>query len=427
MRIRRLLDLVVVTLSLLLVLGVVLSCGSINNVAFAQEKKITFLLWNWDSPVQGQEFTKRVEIFEKQTGVTVEIQHVAWNELAEKLRVVSLAGNPPDVVMTRNADYAWLAKGGILMDITSRADTDKEINLEDFNTLGELRLDGKLYALPVRRGGPNLVYNADLLKKVGIYYPPNTLAEVKEYAERVTKGIDGVYGYGLILGASGPFSNRWQSAFYSYGGEWLNKDGTDVASSFEEAALEAYKFYQDMAKFSPPTALSDDNDDAARLGATGKVAMWRDDTAVVTKLANLCSEEILKNIKYAIHPEGKYDPETNTSYRYTAVGGWNIVISAGSHNPEAAWEFMKFWASSENIAEVSYGIPDRKSALDAPRFAAIPEAFKEAQAKTVLTMPWAEELNNLIFENTQKIVLGKLSLEQATKLTVEKIRELLNK
>jgi len=426
-RVRRLLRLVVVTLSLVVALGVGLSCGPIDNVAFAQEGKITFWIWHWDSPTQEQDCTKRIEIFEKQTGITVEIQTCQWNTIGEKLRAASAAGNSPDAAMILHWDYNWLQRGGILMDITSRAEAEKGIDLEDFNALDSVTVNGKLYAFPWIRAGNALVYNADILKRVGIYSPPNTLAEVKEYAERVTKSIKGVYGFGMILGALSPFSHRWESVLYSCGGDWLNKNATDIAPSFEEAAVETYKFYQDIAKFSPPTVLSDTDDEVDRLGCTGKIAMWIDHMSGISTIESLSSEEILKNIKYAVYPEGKYDPETNKSYRYTSVGDWDIVIPADSRNPEAAWEFMKFWASSETMAETVTTLPTRKSAMGALRFEKIPEAFKVVGVKSTLITPWRKEIMAFILENTQKVVLGKLSPEQASKLTIEKIREFLKK
>jgi len=421
-RTRRLLNLIGM-LSLVGILGIGLMYGSVNKAVFAKEKKITWWLWHWDPAAQEQWWGKRVKIFERQTGIKVEIQTVKWDEISTKLRIASAAGNPPDVALILHWDYNWLQRGGYLMDITSRA--EREIDLDDFKAMDSVRVDGKLYALPWRRAGDALVYNAAMLRKVGIYAPPNTLAEVKRYAERVTKGIKDKYGWGMILGSVGAFSHRWESVFYSYGGEWLNKNGTDVAPSFKEAATKTYKFYQDMAKFSPPTAVSDTDEDVDRLGCAGKVAMWIDHLSGVGTINSLASKEMLKNIKYIVFPEGKYDPATNKSYRYTSVGEWDIAISAGSRNPEAAWEFVKFWTSSENMAETVLTLPARKSAMKGPRFKKIPEAFKIVGVKSTLITPWRKEIIDFIHQNTQKIVLGRLSPEEATKLTVEKIRKFL--
>lgn len=411
-------------MSLLVALGVGLMLGSVNKVALAKQGEITWWIWHWDSPEQMELWTEITESFGDQTGIAVNIQTVQWNEISKKLAVASSAGNPPDVVMLLNWDYNWVQAAGYLADITSRA--EKELDLDDFRPLDELKVDGKLYALPWRREVKNVFYNAAVLREVGITAPPNTMAEAKQYAERVTKAVEGVYGWGMCAGLASPLAHRFESILYSYGGEWLNKNGTDVAPSFEEAAANTYKFYQDMAKSAPPSALSDTDDDVGRLAAAGKIAMWIDSMCAIPQLENLCPEEVFKHIRYGVIPEGKYDPETNKSYRYSSVTGWNIQICAGSRNPEAAWEFVKFWTSSENMVKAVQTLPGRKSSMRHPRFDKIPEAFKLVGIKSTLTAPWRTEIADFIHETTQRIILGQVSSEEAAKLTVEKVRELLH-
>lgn len=417
-----------VSMALVLGLCIVLTYGCFTQFALATQGEIKWWLWHWDSPWQKEVWTDKVKLFEEQTGIKVTVETVKWDELGNKLRAAHLAGNPPDVLMILHQDYNWTQKAGYLMDITSQA--AKDLDLDDFKkgALDSMKVDGRLYGLPWRRAGFALFYNERLLKEVGLMYPPNTLEEVKEYAQRITQGLEGVYGAGFAL--QPPFAAidaHWQSLFYSCGGEWLNEDRTDVAPAFREAATKSLRHYRELVelKVVPPSYVQDTDLDLVRQGAAGKVAMWIDHLSSVPQLEGFMKEEDLKDIKYALFPEGKYDPETKESYRYSGAGGWDCVIAKDASNPEAAWEFVKFWLSSENMGETCLVLPARVSSSEHPRIKAIPEAFRIGKVKPMLTELFMPALRDFLHLQLSRVVLGKISPEEAADNSVSKIRELL--
>jgi len=408
----------------ILLMGMVLAL--LGVVAFSKPV-VQWWVWNWDSEWQAKTWTAKAQEFENSTGIHVEIINQPWNKLGEKIRASSMAGNPPDVVMILHSDYSWLAASGLLKDITEIARAD--IDLSDFKegALASVSVDGKLYGLPWRRAGYALVYNADLLRQVGIYYPPNTLEEVKDYAARVTALGGGVYGWAMPL--SGTSVNgvfyRWENIFFSYGGDWLNEDKTDVAPGFLNAATAAFRFHADMAKYAPPSKLEDNDDDVIRLAALGRVAMWQDHMSAVSTIDALMPPELHKAIGYALMPEGRYDAATNTSYRMTSVGGWDIVIPAQAPNPEGAWKFFKFWVSAQNMGNTTLGIPVRISSMSNPRIAVYPEPFVQGEIKSTLGEAFSPEVRSTVWEQTQAVVLGMSTPEQAAKIVADKVKSLL--
>jgi len=388
---------------------------------------IRWWVWEWDSPWQEETWTAAVQAFEAQTGINVQIETVVWDQIASKLRAASIAGNPPDVAMILHADYAWLARGGFLADITSVAQSDLDLGDFKADALQSVTLDDRLYGLPWRRVGYALVCNTSLLKEVGILYPPNTLDELKVYAARVTESLDGVYGWGMPLGRASAAFYRWENVFFSYGGDWLNEDGTAPADNFLEAATKAFQFHLDMAKYTQPTLIEDTDDDVIRLAAAGKIAMWQDHMSAMATIEALFGSEGVKALEYAYFPEGKYDAASRTSYRYTSVGGWDIVIPAGTKSFDAAWQFVMFWVSAENMGATTLGLPTRISSMQHPRIAVIPDPFKFGAIKTTLTVPGAAEVKNVVWEQLQAVVLGQVSPADAAETVYNKLVDVIGR
>jgi len=132
-------------------------------------------------------------------------------------------------------------------------------------------------------------------------------------------------------------------------------------------------------------------------------------------------------------PEGNFawglTPEGKEGIRGTGLNGWDVCSFAGSTNPKAAWEFLKFWTSSENMIAAVSTLPPRKSAAAAPRFAAeIPEAYRQGAlefGRPALSGPLAPRIFETVTEQVQMVLLGRSAPEKAAKELAESIRALL--
>ncbi len=408
----------ILLVAFLLLAGVVFGIGTTG----AQDQPvIKFWLWNWDSPLQQETWTQSVQKFTAETGIKVDIFTVEWDKIGEKLRAASIAGNPPDVALVLHSDYVWLARGGFLRDITEEA--NREMDLSDFipSALDSVKIDGKLYGLPWRRAGYALVYNDLLFSQAGIEYPPRTLEEIKADAAIITQKLPGVYGWAMPLGRPGGAFMRWQNIFYSYGGDWLNEEKTDVAPSFMEAAVKAFQFVRDIWEFVPPSSIQDTDDDVLKMASLGKIAMWQDHLSALDSIDKLFPPELKEHIKYALFPSGVPSMESGI----TAVGDWDIVIPKASINLDAAWEFVKYWETGENMGELDQ-LPARKSGMSVPRIAEIPEAFRIGTTKITLSEPFQPTIQELVVNGLQSIVLDRATPQEVAEAIAAKIRAFLS-
>lgn len=372
----------------------------VSGSAFAQEQ-ITWWTWNWDSAWQEENWTKKAKEWGDANGVTVEIRTMPWNELGPAIRTASGANRVGDVVMVPHSDYLWLAKSGLLTDVTTLVNA--ELNPQDVipAVFEGMKVDGKVFGMPERRAGYALVYNDAILKQAGIDKVPETLADVIAAAKQITEKVPGVFGWGMPLMPAGNAFNRWENIFLSYGGAWLNADKTDIPANFVEAATKAFQFHKDITPYTPPSRLEDTNDDLVRFASQGLIGLWQNTLSSVSTMKEITPPETLANIKYAPFPAG-----VPGNLGLTSVNGWDVVVPAGATNPATAQKFLAFWTSSQTQGDTTLTLPARMSSMSNPRIAAYPAPFLAGKGKDTLSETWAGDVRGVVWESLQGVVLG---------------------
>src|SRR5205085_10569555 len=109
------------------------------------------------------------------------------------------SGDVPDLMGMDLIYGPQFEKAGQLVDVTGQI-----ANLPEMKTIspGHLKVatwDGKLYGVPLYADVSALFYNKDLFEKAGLdpNKPPTSLAEIREYADKITALGGDVKGYFL--------------------------------------------------------------------------------------------------------------------------------------------------------------------------------------------------------------------------------------
>lgn len=152
----------------LLILGVLIL--SISTFATAAQK-VTFIgkFTGW-----GPELEQAVKNFQAKTGIEVEVMvATSWPSLIEKVKTMTAAGLPPDLIYGDNLRIMELAELGLLAPL-EEISAKNGVNLNNYPSmvLDGLRLKGKLYSLPTSVSIYATFYNVDLFDKAGIGYLP---------------------------------------------------------------------------------------------------------------------------------------------------------------------------------------------------------------------------------------------------------------
>jgi sn-glycerol 3-phosphate transport system substrate-binding protein len=225
--------------------------------------------------------------------------------------------------------------------------------------VNDLKVDGKIWAIPFQRSTPILYVNKDLFKKAGLdpNRPPTTWDELLAAAQKAT--LRDASGNVVTWGLTIP-DDIWlvMSFIMQNGGRTSSPDFKKVYLG-EKPAIEAVQFWVDMAnkhKVMPrhrtfPVSVQD--------FAAGNTAMLIHSTG---------------NLRF-VQDSAKFEWGTaflpKHKQQAVAIGGAGLYIfkKSSKEKQEAAWQFAKFATSPEIQARWNIGsgyIATRKSSFDLP-------------------------------------------------------------
>jgi ABC-type glycerol-3-phosphate transport system substrate-binding protein len=211
----------------------------------------------------------------------------------------------------------------------------------------------------------------DIFEKAGIKAPPAPWDEALD----VAKGL-----LSLLRPASSMVSPRMASAafffdavwpvLFSYGGDWLDANNARPTTPEAEAAL---GMIEKLMKYADPSVVNAGDNETINAMASG-VAVYTPNAWGNNAFTNPKLNKLASVTKAAIVPRGAVPTGKNAPL----MGGFGFVIPASSRNKDAAWKFIQYFTSKENMkAYVEFsGQPARVDALKefadkAPIFAAL--------------------------------------------------------
>ncbi len=290
-------------------------------------------------------YTRLIENFEEQTGITVEVVPApasATDNLAQQLQFLGAGSGDLDVYQI---DVIW---PGILAEhaVDLSEYVPQEVIDAHFPAIVENNtVDGKLVALPWYTDAGLLYYRTDLLEKYGFNAPPQTWEELEQMAQTIQEGERGegnesFWGFvwqgnnyeGLTCDAL-----EWQVS--EGGGRIIEPDGTitvnnpAAAAAFERAAGW-------VGTISPPGVTTYQEEDARGVWQSGNAAFMRN-WPYAYALGNTEDSPVQGNFDATVLPQGAAGRSAAT------LGGWQIMVSQYSENAEAAALFARYITSPE--------------------------------------------------------------------------------
>lgn len=285
-------------------------------------------------------YGERAAKFTEATGWAVTFNAIPHDNIRQQfaLDAMSAAGGF-DVYI---ADQPWLpefAEKGFILDLTDKIDAKDK---EDFagRALDTVSWGGKIYALPIIVHNCAMYYRSDLLGALGLSAGPATWDEYRDWAKQLTK--DGVYGT-LIAGKQDiEATTRLHSFIQQAGGDILDANNKPTFDSDAgHAACEFMLNVADVDKSSPPGVLA--YSDMMGLWLDGKLAMAPMWPHMYATSKDPASSKVVGNVKLDI-PPGNPD-------RVATAYSWGFCAAAGSKNPDAAIEWVKWSTSTELLAD----------------------------------------------------------------------------
>jgi multiple sugar transport system substrate-binding protein len=320
---------------------------------------ITFASWVHTGEEDDAWETLAREFNQIYPNITIEFQDVPFEEMHDKLLTQVAANNPPDAAYIDTGILGDFAQRNALLQLDDFVSKSTVIDLNDYVPafLTAAQSEGKLYGLPIDGESTGLFYRTDRFEEAGLdpNQPPETWEEFEEYAQKLTDPANKKYGFIVFAPESAYYFYPW---LWQAGGDTLNPENPNDVIFDSPEGQRAANFYVNLAQYSPPDFLNSNSWDGRVAFANGDVAMY---VAGAWFAGTLLSEFPDATGKWAAAPL----PQDKRCA--TTIASDNLVVFAGSKNPEAAYKWIEFVSAPEHMAELNLGTEENPATLLPPR------------------------------------------------------------
>ena len=299
-----------------------------------KEELTVWLYWGRDQS-KVLDFMIR-DSFTAQTGVAVNLQIVNAS-LVQGL----ISGKAPDCVLTLGrAQPVNMAMRGVLYDLTAFEDFDQVVAERYMPSACEpYMFNGGCYALPDAQQFFMLFYRTDVFEEIGLTVPKTW----EEFLYCVTviqrNNMQTGIPYAGVSEDSGGLQSLFPTLLLQMGGQMYNErlDGTDLTSL---TAVQAFRFWTDLyTKYKLPQSY--DFYTRFRMGEMPlAIASYTQ-----YSLLSVAAPEI--SGRWAMDVLPGFEQEDGSIRNTSAATGTGAVMLKETENPQAAWEFLKWWTSAE--------------------------------------------------------------------------------
>jgi ABC-type glycerol-3-phosphate transport system substrate-binding protein len=347
--------------------------------------------------------------FKAQTRITVTVQTLPWQELGTKLIAAVQAGNPPDSSRVNIYTLKMILKADALVNLDpylqkAFPEAQRKDFIVDFTP--PVIVNGSKWSMQIEMTPKALFVRKDWLAKAGLK-TPKTWAELVEVGKVMTGG--GKWGY--MFNGSKTQLNQVETIFQPHihgrGGQILDAAGKGAFNS--DAAVKSYQFLSDCVhkhKITPAQVIAMTYDEVTDAFKSGRVAMFQEGSHRYSDIAKAIGPE---NLEIAKLPSD--DPKVPSP---TIITGWGFGIPRGSKQPDAAWEYLKYYigAEAQEInARVAGSLPTRKSALERPFFQTKEAAYMRwwmdyaaERGEIIINVPSFTQLNEVMVDALQQVL-----------------------
>ena len=325
----------------------VIDYNQIGNTADGSEST-AITLWIGTGRDQANVIKSLIDAtFTPESGINVNVQLVDMNTLLR----ATLAGEGPDVAIqvpnTNGVAGAVLSTGndsavnyGIrnaVVDLTRFPDYDQVVTRFSDSAMVQLQFHGATYGLPETQTFPMMFYRKDILAELGLEIP-QTWDDVKVAMTVLAKNQ---MEFGML-----PSEQIFSMLLYQNGGEYYNADGSASALDSEEAinTFKQYCEYYTDYKLDKETSV----DQRFR---TGECPIIIADYTLYNNL-QVSAPDIdglwgIAPVPGTLQPDGSIDRSVGST-------GLTSLIMSATEEPEACWEFLKWWTSAETQTSFGY-------------------------------------------------------------------------
>jgi multiple sugar transport system substrate-binding protein len=280
------------------------------------------------------------------------VRYLSTSSIEQKTLIATAGGVPPDIAGLYNQNVPQFAAMDALEPLDQMA-AEHGITAATYKKVfwDECRYEDQLYGLVSTAFDLGLYYNTDILASHGLDHPPQTIAELDQFAQ----SIDTIDSSGRIdVAGFLPLEPGWYQAYYCiwFGGSWWD----DVNKRFTFAdpnVVRAYEWVQSYSKRLGATAESGfrtglgNFDSPQNAFLAGKVAMEQQGTF----LANFIEKQ---KPSMAGHWAAAAFPSVDPNLKDVTYCNCDVlVIPRGAAHKREAFEFIAFLHRQDEMEKLA--------------------------------------------------------------------------
>jgi multiple sugar transport system substrate-binding protein len=327
------------------------------------EEVVTLEFWNGFNAHEVDSLNKMIEKYWAPSHPNIKI-NAKGETSPESILTAMSGGTPPDVAILWDAYPVTLwARQGAIMDLTPHIEAAK-LNMDETFVpagLAWTQYKGHYYGLPFVNFNNGLYWNKALFREAGLDpdKPPQTIAEVQEYARKLTKVADS--GEITQLGWM-PISSPTDLAM-SFGGKFYDS-ATGKITANDPKVVESLTWDLTMAQEYGLEKVNSFMSGFQQGGGDHPFFLGKVGMAIMGCWQVTFIKEYHPDLEYGVGPIPASDP---AYARSNNVGTNPIVIPKNTKHPNEAWEFAMFLSTNPDIsrefADLISNIPHVKAAL----------------------------------------------------------------
>jgi len=227
---------------------------------------------------------------------------------------------------------------------------------------------GRYVCLPYNGNSQLYFYDHAALADAGLEGAPDTWEKLYPVLEKISEeGKGRKFGY-IVRGQQGdPIVSNFLPVLWSFGGRMFDENGDPSMNNAN--AQQALEFYLKLRNVSPPGAAIFDADEIATYLSTGGVVSAINWPNWVALYEDPEQSRVVGKMAYGRIPNGTHVGKSH-------IGIWQLLIPKGAEHKQAAFDFMH-WATSKEqikIATRDHGTPPvRFSVFTDPELTSKPE------------------------------------------------------
>jgi multiple sugar transport system substrate-binding protein len=410
----------------LILILVALLCSSLlgacrQSAPLGDSKQLTLAV---NSGVEGDALKQAARDYEAQTGVHIQIAEFPYANLFEKELVDLGAGTGAyDLIMLDDPWFPKFAAQDVLTELTpffkkhGAAGPDEDFVPASMALCRHPYQTGALYALPYVGNSQLFFYRKDLFEKHklnGLDSWAAVLTAAQKINEQEAAGAPGggrVYGYVMRAAQGNAAVADFMPIFWAFGAEMFDAAGRPQVNSAE--GIEALKFMLELGRYAPPGYASFNADEVSAHLLQGTAAMSINWPAWISSFDDAAKSKVTGKMAFTDMPGGRAPGRAE-------IGNWLIAIPRDSRNADAAFEFLLWATSAEQMKRSALrgNPPTRRSVFrDAElvaKFPAYPVQLRSLEnSRPRPRTPLWNEIENSFGIFLSKANAGELSPEEA--------------